>query len=169
LVVAASAFAINQFLNHRIASHAYSPHLVFRPQAAPRLSFRTLDGRPVSLADYKGKVVVVNLWGTWCLPCVAEMRTFERMYEHYRNDPAVAFVMIASEDSPAQVRAFAARYRLDMPFFLLDEPEVPLSQQFVFPSTFLFAADGRLVAAQSGAADWSDPAAIAFIDRLKDH
>jgi thiol-disulfide isomerase/thioredoxin len=168
LVASVAAFAFVKLVERRIAAHAYAPRLVFHPQPAPDFTFRTLDGQPQHLADTKGKVVIVNLWGTWCLPCRAEMPTLQRLYTRFRNDPQVSFLLISRLDTPVQVRAYARMNHLDLPFYLMDDSEIPLSMQFQqFPSTFLYAPDGDLVATHIGPADWSDASVIAFIEELK--
>ncbi len=168
LVIAASAFVFVKLIERRIAAHAYAPHLEVHPRPAEDFHFSTLDGRPETLAASKGKVVIVNLWGTWCLPCIAEMPTFQRLYNHFRNDPRVSFLMISRLDSAAAVRAYARRNHLDLPFYRMDDEEIPGSMQFrQYPSTFLYAPDGTLVASHIGPATWDDPTVIAFIESLK--
>ncbi len=168
LVLLVAGFAFVKLLEHRIAGHAYAPKLVFHPQPGPDFAFRTLDGEPQRLTGSKGKAVVVNLWGTWCLPCRAEMPTLQLLYNRFRNDPQVQFLMISRLDTPVQVRAYARTNHLDLPFYLMDDSSIPLSMQFQqFPSTFLYAPDGALVATHIGPADWSDSSVIAFIEELK--
>ncbi len=59
---------------------------------APDLTFQTLDGQVHHLSDFRGKVVFLDLWGTWCLQCVAEMPTLQQLYLHYKDDPNVVFL-----------------------------------------------------------------------------
>ena len=168
LLAAALSFTLLKLLNHRIATHAYAPHLTFNSQPAPDLAFRTLDNQPRRLSDLRGKVVLVNLWGTWCLPCVAEMPTLQRLYNRFRNDPKIVFLIIASNDTPSQVRAFAANHHLDLPLYLADDADDLLTNQFQqYPSTSLYAKDGNLAATHTGPADWSDPTVIGYLEDLE--
>jgi cytochrome c biogenesis protein CcmG/thiol:disulfide interchange protein DsbE len=84
---------------------------------APSLTLPDLDGREHSLADYRGTVVLVNLWATWCPPCTAEMPILQRFYDQYREQ---GFVVIAINDGDpaAQVRSFVAEYGLTFPVWL---------------------------------------------------
>ncbi len=85
--------------------------------AAPQLSLLDLGGQQHALADYRGSIVVVNLWATWCPPCQAEMPNLEAFY---RRHAAAGLVVIAINDGdPApQVRDFVARYGLTFPVWL---------------------------------------------------
>jgi thiol-disulfide isomerase/thioredoxin len=167
-IAAFAAFAFVNLVEHRIATHAYAPKFALHPQPAADFTFRTLDGESHRLTDFKGKVVIVNLWGTWCLPCRAEMPTLQRLYDRFHDDPQVKFLIISRLDTPVQVRAYARLNHLDLPFYLMEDSAIPLSMQFQqYPSTFLYAPEGTLVATQIGPADWADTSVIAFIDNLK--
>ena len=168
-VAAASvAFLAFKFFQHRIAAHEQAPHLEIRPQPATDLVFRTLDGQPQHLLPINNQVVFVDLWGTWCIQCVAEMPTLQTLYNHYRNDPQVKFLIISRWDTPTAVRRYAHRNGFDLPFYVTRDNEIPPSMWLnQFPSTFIYAKDGRLVSKHTGAADWSAPSVISFIDKLK--
>lgn len=84
---------------------------------APQLSLGDLQGHQHALADYRGSVVVVNLWATWCPPCQAEMPNLETFYKNHRADGLVV-VGINDGDPSAQVSSFVARYGLTFPVWL---------------------------------------------------
>lgn len=168
LLAAVSAFGFFKWAEKRVASRLQRPELRLESQTVPDLAFRTLDGRLHSVSEYKGKVVYLDLWGTWCIQCVAEMPTVQKLYDHYRNDPDVTFLVISRLDSPSAVRAYARRHHFDLPFFVTQDEAVPDSMYLrQYPATFLYARDGSIAAQHAGAADWADPSVIAFIDRLK--
>ena len=155
-------------IQHRIALNAHAPHLVMRTELGVDLPFRTLEGEPKHLSELKGKVVFLDLWGTWCIQCVAEMPSVQALYDHYRNDPNVVFLIVSRLDSPATVRRYARRNHFDMPFYTTEDADIPASMQLnQFPATFLYAPDGNLMVKHTGAADWSSPSVISFIDGLK--
>ncbi len=85
--------------------------------AAPALSLSSLDGAGHSLSDYRGQVVLINLWATWCPPCQAEMPLLQRYFEKHQAD---GFTVIAIEDGePAgDVRVFVKQYALTFPVWL---------------------------------------------------
>ena len=169
IVVAASVVLLGfKFFQHRIAAHEHAPHLQFHPEPASDLVFRTLDGQPQHLLPTKNQVVFVDLWGTWCIQCVAEMPTLQTLYNHYRNDPQVKFLIISRWDTPASVRRYAHRNHFDLPFYVTRDNEIPPSMWLnQFPSAFIYAKDGSLISMHTGAADWSAPSVISFIDHLK--
>jgi thiol-disulfide isomerase/thioredoxin len=170
VLVVITGFAFLKFVVHKIATNEQPPHLVYNPQPAPDLIYRTLEGQPLHLASTKGKVVFLDLWGIWCIQCIAEMPTIQQLYNHYRNDPNVEFLIVSRMDSPSAVRSYARRNHLDLPFYLTHDDDIPPSMQLhQFPSTFLYARDGRMVASHTAAADWSAPSLITFIDNLKSH
>jgi thiol-disulfide isomerase/thioredoxin len=157
-----------KFVQHRIAANIQPPHLKLQPEPASDLLYRTLDGQQQHLSSTKGQVVFLDLWGTWCVQCVAEMPKVPKLYDHYKDDPQVKFLIVSRLDSPSTVRSYARRNHLDLPFYITRDEEIPPAMQLnQYPATFLYTKDGRLVSKHVGAADWSDRSAISFIDRLK--
>lgn len=144
------------------------PTLQREPEAASDMMYRTLDGEVEHLLATKGQVVFLNLWGTWCIGCVAEMPTVQRLYDHYKNDPQVKFLIVSRLDPPERVLAYARLNHYSLPFYVTRDADIPASMEFnQYPATFVFAKDGRLMAKDLGAADWSDSSVVEFIDRIK--
>ena len=112
---------------------------------APELSLFELSGREQSLADYHGKVVLVNLWATWCPPCKAEMPTLKAYYEAHQAD---GFVTIAINDGDPEdaVETFAQEYALTFPVWL--DPEYVATEQAFktsnLPSSFVIDRAGQV-------------------------
>jgi thiol-disulfide isomerase/thioredoxin len=168
LVAASVALLGFKLIAHRIAAREHAPRLHFHPEPASDLVFRTLDGQPQHLLPTNHQVVFLDLWATWCIQCVAEMPTVQTLYNHYRNDPQVKFLIISRWDSAANVRRYARRNHYDLPFYITRDDDIPASMHLnQFPATFIFAKDGQLVSKHVGAANWSAPSVIAFIDHLK--
>jgi thiol-disulfide isomerase/thioredoxin len=163
-----AALAGFKFVQGRIAANLQPPRLQLQPEAASDLVYRTLDGEQQHLSQTKGQVIFLDLWGTWCVQCVAEMPTVQKLYDHYKNDPGVKFLIVSRLDSPYAVRSYAHRNHLNLPFYVTHDEDIPASMQLnQFPSTFIFAKNGSLVSKHVGAADWSTPSVISFIDQLK--
>jgi thiol-disulfide isomerase/thioredoxin len=98
-----------------VQEYSATPQKVDYP--APELVVTVLDGDPVSLRDYHGKVMLVNLWATWCPPCKAEMPTLEAFYQKYKADD---FVIIGINDGESHdlVLPFVKNYSLTFPIWL---------------------------------------------------
>ncbi len=119
--------------------------------AAPELSLTDLQGSPVALADYRGTVVLVNNWATWCPPCKAEMPTLQAYYEKHQGQ---GFTIIAIEagDPLAEVVNFIAEYGLTFPVW----PDAAMKSISAFrnpglPSSYVIDRSGTVRLAWAGA------------------
>jgi thiol-disulfide isomerase/thioredoxin len=125
-----------------------------------------LDGRPVPFARYRGKTVFLNVWATWCPPCVEELPTIARLARSAGLE-RVAFVCVAVQQDREAVRQFLKDK--DWPMTFLYAPEIPpafTTTEGAIPATFLIAPDGFIAASTVGGADWNDPSVVAFLERL---
>ncbi|MBG0853345.1 TlpA family protein disulfide reductase [Streptomyces spinoverrucosus] len=120
--------------------------------AAPDLSGKTIDGRQLDVADYKGKVVVLNVWGSWCGPCRAEAKNLETVYQDTK-DQGVQFVGINTRDtSTGPALAFEKEFGVTYPS--LYDPTGKLMLRFekgtlnpqAIPSTLVIDRDGKVAA-----------------------
>lgn len=136
----------------------------------PEFHAATLDGtaRLKSIADYKGEVVLINLWATWCGPCVIEMPSIQRLYDRYRG--AGLKVVAVAVDDPGyedRIHEFVAEHKLT--FEILHDGSGRIEQAFQaqgIPATFLIGRDGRIRKFNLGAADWDSPANRAVVAQL---
>ncbi len=144
-----------------LPSHAQLP---IYGQAEYDWSVRSLDGTQTALADFKGKVVFLNLWATSCLPCVAEMPSIQTLYNALKADD-VAFLLITDEDAQT-VEQFLRDRQLDLPVYIYEElPDVFRPRGI--PLTFIINCDGSIIYRHAGPADWAGEAPRAFIRSLK--
>jgi len=125
------------------------------PQPAPEVSFADLKGNWVALADFKGKLVLINLWATWCQPCLKEMPSLEKLQAAQADKLIVAAI---SEDRGGSqvVEPFVAKLGLDKVTIFLD-PKSAVGHAFStrgLPTTLVVDAEGRLVGRVEGAAEW---------------
>ncbi|MHC3473251.1 TlpA family protein disulfide reductase [Streptomyces sp. 7R007] len=119
---------------------------------APDLSGKTVDGQQLDVAAYKGKIVVLNVWGSWCPPCRAEAKNFEKVYQDVKGR-GVQFVGINTRDtSTGPARAFEKEYGVSYPS--LYDPTGKLILRFkkgtlnpqAIPSTLVIDREGRIAA-----------------------
>jgi len=127
--------------------------------ATPPLSLEDLDGRTHALEHYRGKVVLINFWATWCEPCREEMPSINRLRGSLSGQPFVVLAVNLGE-SEARIRRFLAQLPLDFPVLLdRDSAAARAWRARVLPTSFLVGADGRVRYFMAGEYDWSQPAA----------
>lgn len=115
-------------------------------------SLRTLAGEPVDLGTYRGRVLFINMWATWCPPCVAELASIGRLRDSLRTTDT-AFLLVSPEQ-PEPVAAFMKRYRYDLPVFLEASPMPDAFGLRALPTTYVVDRAGNIVVRHRGAADW---------------
>lgn len=111
---------------------------------APELDLVTLNGAPVSLADFRGSVVLVNLWATWCPPCRQEMPTLQAFYDRYKED---GFVLIAidQEETREVVQPFVEEFDLTFPVWLdMDYLAQREFKTMSLPSSYVVDRNGQV-------------------------
>ncbi|UOQ51146.1 TlpA family protein disulfide reductase [Hymenobacter cellulosivorans] len=123
------------------------------------------QGREVSLSALKGKVVFVNLWASWCPPCVAEMPGIHALYK--KLDPKkVAFVMISLDQNPAKAQNLIKRKGYTFPvYFPTANLPAPFDSNSI-PSTVILGPDGQVAARHDGMADYDTPEFKAALEKL---
>lgn len=135
-------------------------------QTTPDFQLMDLEGRRIQLSAYRGKIVVLNFWATWCAPCVEEMPSLNRFQEAFAPQGVVVLAVSVDEDEQA-LRKFAADHQLKM--IVARDPDRLAStsyQTFKYPETFILDRQGRLVRKLIGAADWADPRLTSFFKNL---
>lgn len=115
------------------------------------LTFKDLNGKPFALSDYKGKVVLLDFWATWCPPCRKEIPGFIALYDSYRSRGFVV-IGVSMDDSKSDIKRFAKRYKMNYPILIgagrndLEPAFGPLP----LPTAFVIARDGRICAKHDG-------------------
>lgn len=137
---------------------------------APAFTARTVDGSNVvrSLEDYRGKVVVLNIWATWCPPCIVEMPSFERLQREV-GDTNLKIVAVSIDDlvGTDSVRAFAKSLGVTFDILLDSLHTIDRRYQVAgYPETFVIARDGTIRKKWIGPADWSSAANVALVRDL---
>ncbi len=152
---------------------------VIAGEVAPDFTAATFDGDQRTLASYEGKVVLLNVWATWCLPCREEMPSMERLYRRI-DDPDFEIVAVSVDASltgslgwgsqiGGDVREFAEELGLTFPI-LLDPSGVTAEtyQATALPESFLIGRDGVIYKKVAGGVAWDDEQNVALVERLLD-
>lgn len=134
---------------------------------APDFQLEDTAGNKVSLADLRGKVVLVNFWATWCPPCRAEMPSMEKLNAAMANEDFVMLAINVEENGRSVVPAFLQETPHDFSV-LYDDQGVVQKQYGVyrFPESFVVRKDGVIDDKVLGAIDWAHPETIAYLKEL---
>lgn len=131
-------------------------------------SFRmtALDGKTVDFESLKGKVVFMNIWATWCPPCVAEMPNIQSLYEKVGSDD-IAFVMLSVDEGGVEkVQKFIDKKGFTFPVYM---PASQFPQEFysnAIPTTFIISPEGKIVAKQEGMAEYDTKEVREFLQSM---
>ena len=108
-------------------------------------TMKDLDGKEVSLTSYKGKVILLNFWATWCGPCKAEIPGFVDLQAKYKNDLVV--VGYSVDDEAPKARAFATEYKMNYPILLgegREDVQDAYGPIWGIPASFIISRDGKV-------------------------
>jgi len=140
------------------------------PAPVPELQFADGEGKPRSLADFRGKVVLLNVWATWCLPCRKEMPTLDRLQAELGGSAFEVVALSIDRGGADAVRKFYTEIAIQHLAIHVDA-----SSQVAFalataglPTTLLFDAEGRELGRLIGPAEWDAPDMVAFLKTIVD-
>jgi thiol-disulfide isomerase/thioredoxin len=148
------------------SAHAAPALVPWGGGAAPALALRDTEGRTHDLAAYRGKVVLVNFWATWCEPCRQEMPSIQRLRDRLAGKP-FAVLAVNVDEPDARVRRFLEQTALDLP--ILMDPDKVVTRRWgvrVLPVTFLVGPDGRVRYRLVGDLDWNSETVAGVIAGL---
>lgn len=138
----------------------------YKGGATPPLILKDLNGKTVNLKDYRGQVVLINFWATWCPPCRAEMPSMQRLKEKMAGKP---FAILAVDMGETQdvVRAYIREIKTDFTV-LLDKDGHALKawKVFAFPTSYVVDAQGKIRYGLFGASEWDEAGTVEKITRL---
>jgi peroxiredoxin len=134
---------------------------------APDFTFPGLDGKMVSLSDYKGKVVLVNVWATWCPPCVDEMPSMEKLYRKFKGEKFEILAVSIDETGLKTVAPFMKKTRLTFPALIDSQGAIKSVYRITaIPESFIVDKQGLLIKKIVGPADWASPQVFGFFSSL---
>lgn len=151
-----------------VGARADAPIATAAPQPLPPLTFETLDGQPASLADFAGKVVVLNLWATWCAPCREEMPGLDRLQAQFADRDLVVLALSVDRAGPERVQKFLDEVGVKQ-LHVYRDPKAAATRAVKvpgLPATILVDRKGQEVGRVLGIAQWDGPAAVAAVEKL---
>lgn len=131
-----------------------------------RVSFISMDKEIVNTADMLGKVVFINFWATWCGPCITEMPSIQKLYDKFKDNPQVVFLIVEVDSNTRGARQFLTENKLTLPIFFPNSniPQAWLSSSI--PSTVILNKKGVLVEKKVGMYDYSGQKVQDYIQSL---
>lgn len=133
---------------------------------APPLALKDLTGSPQTLADYRGRLVLLNFWATWCEPCRDEMASMHKLQKRLSGRPFVVLLVNYGE-ARARVADFVKREAIGFPILLDPNQDAPRAWRVrVLPSSFLIAPDGRVRYSVIGEIDWGHDDVVDVVQGL---
>jgi len=138
------------------------------PRSVPEVAFEDGDGNALTLTDFRGRVVVLNLWATWCPPCRAEMPTLDRLQAELGSEHFEVVALSIDRAGPGIVREFYAEEGIEHLTLYIDTSMRALPRLGVrgIPTTLVLDARGREIARLVGEADWATPAMLEYFRSL---
>ena len=134
---------------------------------APEFTLPGLDGNMVKLVDYKGKVVLLNIWATWCPPCVEEMPSMEKLYQELKDEDFQILAVSIDVSGGNVVAPFMKKHKLSFP--ALTDTQGTLKSLYRttgVPESFIIDKDGIIAEKIIGPRDWATPGVISYFRSL---
>lgn len=126
-----------------------------RPAADFRMNLINSKGTKVSMADLRGKVIFLNLWATWCPPCIAEMPGINGLYNEVK-DEGIVFLMLSLDKDFQKAKDFNKKKEYDFEVYTLDGGIPPMYNSQSIPTTYVIDKEGQLALTHEGMADYSN-------------
>ncbi|PPK88348.1 thiol-disulfide isomerase/thioredoxin [Neolewinella xylanilytica] len=139
------------------------------PPTTDHLKFRMTDsaGRTVDAHALAGKVIFLNLWASWCPPCLAELPNIAALHADYATDPDIAFVLLNVEEDVTKGTDYVERHGFDFPVYHLRGTLPESLSSGTLPTTYVIAPSGEVVVARKGMAQYDTRAFRELLERLR--
>lgn len=123
----------------------------------------TMNSEEINFSQSKGEVIIVNFWATWCPPCIAEMPSFQKLYDTFGT--RVDFYFVTSE-KPKTIEAFLVKNQYNLPVFLQNTTAPDMLGAQVLPTTYLISKSGKIVVHEEGVANWNAESIKVLLESL---
>lgn len=136
-------------------------------EQAPSFVLKDLQGKEVSLKDFRGKVILLNFWATWCVPCQWEMPEMDKLYQTFKDQGFVVLAIALDAEGAQTVGPFVRKQKLTYPVLL--DTELKVARQYRIlgpPTTFLIGREGELIGVTLGPKEWAGEPAKALVRHL---
>ncbi len=117
-----------------------------------------------NLKDFKGKVVFLNFWATWCGPCKAEWPSIEALHQTQKNK--MAFVLIVMQDEEKNVREYLSKNQFKTPVYIAQSPISEKLMPTSYPTTLIVSMQGQILKKETSSSDWNNPQVNDFLEQI---
>jgi peroxiredoxin len=139
-------------------------------QSVPNFTLPALDGKKINLESYKGKVVFLNFWATWCEPCKEEMPSMQKLYTHLKGKPFEMLAVSMDAGDNKAVTKFLGNTSVPLTFPILRDPDQATAKGLFkttgVPETFVIGPDGKVIKHIIGGFEWDQPQILKYFDDL---
>lgn len=159
--------------SRKIVSSTIIRYSMFQPSETKDVSYlnendlnwyvEDLEGQEVELSTFKGQVLFINFWATWCPPCIAEMPSIQRLYDEYGDK--MVFI-VASQESRGILREFMDEKEYTFPVYVVRSGKPDVFSSRSIPASFLISPQGQIMMKKQGAARWDGKKVKALIDKM---
>ncbi len=170
MLIPSGRLAIGGFVN-RIKAMIIQPsvntgkEIVTLKDADYNWQISDINGKPVNFSEFRNKVIFLNFWATWSPPCVGEMPAIQDLYNSFKNEEGVSFLLVTN-DSPDKVREFLKKRDYNFPVYIYSYNPPDIFKSSVIPTTFIISKDGKILVKETGAANWNGTGIQDLIKKL---
>jgi len=162
-----AAFAQRVVLATGVANPNIPDNDDIKEKASYNFSLEGLDGENLDFRSLKGKTVFINLWATWCAPCIAEMPSIHNLYETYADNEDLVFVMIALENDKQKVKKFIDKKEYKFPVYFPINSQIPkVYKSQSIPTTFVLDSKGYIDYKKIGMANYNSGSFNRYMEKL---
>jgi len=164
LLIGLVLFAVLFIIGYVAKDRQAGRKIIASGDQAPEFRLQAMDGSLINLSDFRGKVVMVHFWATWCPPCVEELPLLDRLYRTVVDKDFQLLAVSVDEGGAPAVAAFLKKNGLTLPVLLdPDRMIAGLYGTYKFPETYIVDRQGVVRYKVIGPRDWSDPANVKIV------
>ena len=171
IIVLSVILSVGFFLQHTSAENKrydlnFGVQEYSGPTEAIDFTLKDIDNKKVSLRNYRGKIVMLNFWATWCTPCRIEMPSMEKLHRQFK-DRGLVVLAVASGENAESVSTFVKEHKITFSALLDSDQEVTDDYKvWALPTTYFINAEGKIIGKVNGSRDWSAEEATQYISSI---
>ena len=135
--------------------------------ASGEFYFADSDVKTQNIGQYRGKVVFLNIWASWCPPCIAEMPSIEGIYRQFKDDEDVKFLLVSVDENFEDAKRFVESRELDLPIYHFRGKDSDIFSGARIPTTYVLTPSGKIAMVKEGMAKYDTPEFADYINELK--